>query len=38
LKKDKDIKSLANQMIKSGYGKYLLEILNNPLKDQYKDI
>ena len=31
---DNDLKNLANQMIKSGYGKYLLEILNDPLKDQ----
>jgi len=35
---DNNLKDIANQMIKSGYGKYLLEILNDPLKSQYKDI
>ena len=35
--KDKDLKYLAKKMVKSGYGKYLLEILKNPLKDQYED-
>lgn len=35
---DNNLKNIANQMIKSGYGKYLLEILNDPLKSQYKDI
>ncbi len=31
--KDKELEKLAKTMIKSGYGKYLLEILNDPLKD-----
>ena len=35
---DNSLKHLANQMIKSGYGKYLLEIINDPFKNQYKDI
>ena len=35
---DNTLKKLSNQMIKSGYGKYLLEIINDPLKSQYKDI
>ncbi len=35
---DNQLKTLANQMIKSGYGKYLLEIINDPFKSQYKDI
>ena len=35
---DNNLKDIANQMIKSGYGKYLLEILNDPLKSQYNDI
>ena len=35
--KDKDLKYLAKKMVKSGYGKYLLEILKNPLEDQYKE-
>ena len=32
--KDDQLESLAKKIIKSGYGKYLLEILNDPLKDQ----
>ena len=36
--KDSELEHLANKMIKSGYGKYLLEILNDPLKNQYKGI
>ncbi len=32
--KDDQLESLAKNIIKSGYGKYLLEILNDPLKDQ----
>ena len=31
--KDKDLESLAKNMLKSGYGKYLLEILKDPLRD-----
>ena len=34
--KDKELEKLAKTMIKSGYGKYLLEILNDPLKDNSK--
>ena len=32
--KDDQLESLAKNIIKSGYGKYLLEILNDPLKDK----
>ena len=32
--KDDQLESLAKKIIKSGYGKYLLEILNDPLKDK----
>ncbi len=35
--KDKELEKLAKTMIKSGYGKYLLEILNDPLKDNSKN-
>ena len=30
---DNQLEDLANSMIKSGYGKYLLEILKDPLKN-----
>ena len=35
--KDRELEKLAKKMIKSGYGKYLLEILNDPLKDNFKN-
>ncbi len=35
---DQNLESLAKKMIKSGYGEYLIEILNDPLKDIYKNI
>ena len=34
---DQHLESLAKKMIKSGYGEYLIEILNDPLKDIYKN-
>lgn len=34
---DQNLESLAKKMIKSGYGEYLIEILNDPLKDIYKN-
>ena len=34
---DQNLESLAKKMIKSGYGEYLLGILNDPLKDSYKN-
>ena len=36
--KDSQLEILAKKMIKSGYGKYLLEILDDPLKDDFKNI
>ena len=34
---DQNLESLAKKMIKSGYGEYLIEILNDPLRDIYKN-
>ena len=35
--KDKELEKMAKKMIKSGYGKYLLDILNDPLRDNFKN-
>ena len=35
---DQQLEKSANNMIKSGYGKYLLEILNDPLKGSISEI
>ena len=32
---DEDLESLADKMLKSGYGKYLQEILKDPLRNNY---
>ena len=33
--KDHELEHIAKRMIKSGYGKYLLEIINDPLKNDF---
>ena len=35
---DEDLIRLSKPLEKSGYGKYLLEIIDDPFKNQYKDI
>ena len=35
---DHNLESLANSMLESGYGEYLLEILKDPFKNNYENI
>ena len=35
---NKDLASIANSMLKSGYGEYLLKILEDPIKNNYEKI
>lgn len=35
---NKDLASIANSMLKSGYGEYLLKILEDPIKNNYERI
>ena len=35
---DQNLEEIANTMLKSGYGKYLLEILQDPVKNKYENI